>query len=207
MKLTFSPGSPFARKVRIVAIELGLMDKIELIRSVVAPAQPNEAYTHDISPLRKLPALILDDGSVILDSYVIAEYLDDLAGGGKLIPASGPARWKVKTEHSLIQGMTDSMLLCRYEYGVRPKQLQWTQWYDDHWDRAWGGMRRFENLPEVLSRPLDITQIALHCVLQYADFRFPACEWRKAFPNLHAFHDRLLKRESFSSTELPKDQV
>ena len=30
MKLTFSPGSPFARKVRIAAIELGLIDKIEL---------------------------------------------------------------------------------------------------------------------------------------------------------------------------------
>ena len=29
MKLTFSPASPFARKVRIAAIETGLIDKIE----------------------------------------------------------------------------------------------------------------------------------------------------------------------------------
>jgi glutathione S-transferase len=53
MKLTFSPGSPFARKVRIAAIELGLIDKIELTPASVAPTQKNETYSHDISPLRK----------------------------------------------------------------------------------------------------------------------------------------------------------
>ena len=42
MKLTFSPGSPFARKVRIAAIELGLIDKIELVAASVAPTQKNE---------------------------------------------------------------------------------------------------------------------------------------------------------------------
>jgi glutathione S-transferase len=42
MKLTFSPASPFARKVRIAAIELGLIDKIELTPAAVAPGQKNE---------------------------------------------------------------------------------------------------------------------------------------------------------------------
>ena len=59
--------------------------------------------------------LILDNGDVILDSYVIVEYLNELAGGSKLIPDYGPTRWKVKSDHSLLQGMLDSMLLCRYE--------------------------------------------------------------------------------------------
>jgi glutathione S-transferase len=113
MKLTFSPASPFARKVRIAAIETGLIDKIEFAPATVAPGQPNEEYSK-ITPLKKLPVLILDNGDVILDSYVIVEYLDELAGGGKLIPASGPDRWKVKSDHSLLQGMLDSLLLCRY---------------------------------------------------------------------------------------------
>src|SRR6478672_972473 len=103
MKLTFSLASPFARKVRIAAIELGLIDKIEFVPAHVAPGQPNEEYSK-INPLKKLPALILDNGEVIVDSYVIAEYLDDLAGGGKLIPTSGAAKWKVKSDHSLLQG-------------------------------------------------------------------------------------------------------
>src|ERR1700716_3467875 len=127
MKLSFSPASPFARKVRIAAIELGLIDNIEFVPATVAPGQPNEEYSR-ITPLKKLPVLILDNGEVILDSYVIVEYLDNLAGGGKLLPASGASRWRVKSDHSLLQGMLDSMLLCGYEKAVRPQGLQWQGW-------------------------------------------------------------------------------
>ena len=195
MKLTFSPASPFARKVRICAIELGLIDKIELVSATVAPGTPNEAYAHDVNPLRRLPALILDDGTVLVDSFVICEYLDDLAGN-KLIPASGAARWKVKSEHSMLQGMLDAMLLCRYEKLLRPEALRWQVWYDDQWDRAWQGFARFEAQPDVLARPLDITQIALACALGYADFRFPDCDWRDNFPKLAAFNEKMLQRPS-----------
>ena len=120
MKLTFSPASPFARKVRIAAIELGLIDKIELAPASVTPGQANEDYSR-ITPLKKLPVLITDNGDVILDSYVIVEYLNELAGGN-LIPDYGPRRWTAKTDHSLINGMLDSMLLCRYEKIVRPRE-------------------------------------------------------------------------------------
>ena len=195
MKLTFSPASPFARKVRIAAIELGLIGKIEFVPTTVVPGQPNDEYSN-MYPLKKLPALITDNGDVIVDSYVIVEYLDDLAGGGKLIPASGATRWKVKSDHSLLQGMLDSMLLCRYEKMVRPEPLRWQAWADDHWNRAWNGMARFDKQADMLSRPLDIAQIALVCVLGYADFRFADCGWRKAYPKLDAFHEKMLTRPS-----------
>jgi glutathione S-transferase len=195
MKLSYSPGSPFARKVRIAAIELGLIDRIELVPTTVAPAQSNPDYSK-ITPLKKLPALTLANGDLIVDSYVIAEYLDELAGSGKLIPASGPTRWKVKSDHSLLQGMLDSMLLCRYEKAVRPEPLRWQGWADDHWNRAWSGMARFNEQADMLSRPLDIAQITLVCVLGYADYRFADCGWRKAYPKLDAFHQTMLERPS-----------
>src|SRR3954462_4040621 len=156
MKLSFSPSSPFARKVRIAAIELGLIDKMELVPATVVPAQPNEEYSR-ITPLKKLPVLMLDSGDIIVDSYVIVEYLDELAGG-KLIPSSGAARWKVKSDHSMLQGMLDAMLLCRYEKAVRPEPLRWQAWSDDHWNRAWSGMARFAQQADMLSCPLDISQ-------------------------------------------------
>jgi glutathione S-transferase len=202
MKLTFSPASPFARKVRIAAIELGLIDKIELVPATVVPGQPNDEYSK-INPVKKLPVLILDNSEVIVDSYVIVEYLDALAGGGKLIPASGAAKWKVKSDHSLLQGMLDSMLLCRYEKMVRPEPLRWQAWADDHWKRAWNGMARFEQQADTLSRPLDIAQIALTCVLGYADFRFADCGWRKAYPKLDAFHEKMLARPSVKISAPP----
>ena len=48
MKLTYSAASPFARKVRIAAIELGLIDKIEFTPVTVAPGQANEEYSKSI---------------------------------------------------------------------------------------------------------------------------------------------------------------
>ena len=202
MKLTFSPASPFARKVRIAAIELGLIDSIEFVPTTVVPGTPNDEYSK-LHPLKKLPALILDNGEVLVDSYVIVEYLDELAGGGKLVPASGAARWKVRSDHSLLQGMLDSMLLCRYENAVRPEALRWKAWSDDHWNRAWKGMARFEQQTEMLSRPLDISQIALTCVLGYADLRFADCGWRKAYPKLDAFHQKMLERPSVKISQPP----
>jgi glutathione S-transferase len=203
MKLSFSQGSPFARKVRIAAIELGLIDRIEFISATTVPGTPNDDYMKNVSVLKKIPALILDDGQVIVDSYVIAEYLDDLAGGGKLIPAAGPDRWRVKTDHSILQGMLDSMLLCRYESMVRPKELFWQAWHDDHWNRAWQGMARFNANDRILDGPLDIVQIGLVCVLGYADFRFPDCNWRRAYPNLDKFNTRMMARESVKISAPP----
>ena len=196
MKLAYSPTSPFVRKLRICAIELGLIDKIELVPTKASPGTFNEDYSRNVSPLRKLPALTLDDGSTIVDSYVIAEYFDELAGGGKLIPASGAKKWQVKTEHSITQGMLDAMLLCRYEKALRPEELRWQTWIDDQWDRAWRGLQRFETHSDILTRPLDVAQIGLVCVLGYADFRFPDCGWREAFPKLDAFHTKMMQRKS-----------
>ena len=44
--------------------------------------------------------------------------------------------------------------------------------------------------------PLDIVQIGLVCVLGYADFRFADCGWRKAYPKLDKFHQKMLERPS-----------
>ena len=201
MKLTFASASPFARKVRIAAIELGLIDKIELVPVTVAPGTPNDEYSK-IHPLKKLPVLILDNGDVIADSYVIVEYLNELAGGN-LIPDCGATRWQVKTDHSLLQGMLDSMLLCRYERMARPEGAHWQAWYDDHWNRAWLGMARFEGRDDVLKGPFTIAQIGLVCVLSYADYRFADCGWRKAYPKLDVFHQKMLERPSIKVSAPP----
>jgi len=137
-----------------------------------------------------------------VDSYVIVEYLDELAGG-KLIPASGSAKWQAKTDHSIIQGMQDALLLCRYEKMLRPEEFRWQGWYDDQFKRAWDGLARYEAHPDVLTRPLDVVQIGIVCILGYLDFRFPDCGWRKTFPKLDAFHEKMMQRESVRTTVPP----
>ena len=94
MILRSVPPSPFGRKVRITASVLGLDDKITI--------EPADTMNPDDSirgqnPLGKIPALILDDGRVLYDSRVIIEYLDTIAGGGRVIPAEIDARFEALT--------------------------------------------------------------------------------------------------------------
>jgi hypothetical protein len=128
MKLFYAPQSPFARKVRAAAIELGLAERLELEYVEVVPGQPNTAFGASRNPLRKIPALVTDAGETIFDSTVICEYLDALAGGGFLIPKDPMHRWRVLTSHALAQGMCESIILIRYETWLRPEALRWHAW-------------------------------------------------------------------------------
>ena len=193
------PLCPFSRKVRLLLGEKGV--GYTLIRE--NPWERRDEFI-DMTPAGQTPVMTDETRDIkLIDSLVICEYLDELAGN-KLMPASGLARWKVRTEHSLLQGMLDAMLLCRYERLLRPRERFWDVWDADQWDRAWQGFALFNARPEILERPLDLTQIALTCALAYADFRFPDQDWRGAFPKLAAFNEMMMQRPSVNTTLPPK---
>ena len=101
MKLYFSHASPYARKVRITALEVGLLDQTTL---EVTDAWSATRGLPDDNPLCKVPTLLLDDGTALFDSPVICEYLDSLGKTG-LFPAAGPERWKALRLQALADGM------------------------------------------------------------------------------------------------------
>jgi glutathione S-transferase len=199
MKLMYAPASPFARKVRVAAAELGLAKEIELEFTEVQPGRPNLAYAEAYNPLRKIPALALDDGSVVYDSTVIVEYLDERAGGGRLVP-KGKDRWRVLTAHALAQGMCDAAILMRYETWLRPEGIRWQTWTDDQAGKIKAGLDWFEAHPRDLEGPINLAQIALGCLLGYLDYRFPQIGWRADRPRLERWFAEIAKRESFTST-------
>ena len=204
MKLMFSPTSPFVRRVRAAAAELGLADRISLEPIQVAPVRENDAYAAGINPLRKVPALVLDDGrTTLIDSTVICLYLDELAGGGRLLPCSGDERWEVLTRQAVALGMTDALVLSRYETALRPQALRWPEWSHDQEQRFWTGLGWFEERMAgagAADAVPDLAQLALACCLGYADFRFPGFDWRGRAPVAAARYARLLQRPSLAST-------
>ena len=120
MILRSSPASPFARKVRIAADVLGLADKIEVRDADLNdPADSIRVQ----NPLGKIPALVLDDGTVYYDSRVILEYLDHLAGGGRIIPREAPARFAALRLQALCDGVLDACVLIVYESRYRPADM------------------------------------------------------------------------------------
>jgi glutathione S-transferase len=200
MKLYYAPQSPFARKVRMAAIELGLAEGLELEYAEVVPGRPNRSFAQSRNPLRKIPALITDTGETLYDSTVICEYLDALAGGGVLIPREASRRWRVLTNHALAQGMCESIILIRYETWLRPEALRWSVWADDQWDKIHAGLGWFEANDEELSDPVDLAHLALGSLLGYIDFRWPEDGWRHRFPKVSSWFARLEQRPSFAQT-------
>ncbi|HEX2136954.1 MAG TPA: glutathione S-transferase N-terminal domain-containing protein, partial [Microvirga sp.] len=90
LTLRSSPASPFGRKVKIGAALLGLRDRIAVTEADTL--DPNDTLRQQ-NPLGKIPVLLLENGTALYDSRVILEYLDHLAGGGKIVPA-GEARFE-----------------------------------------------------------------------------------------------------------------
>jgi glutathione S-transferase len=201
MQLLWSSRSPFVRKVMVVAHETGLAGRIETLRTVVAPTRPN-AEVMALNPLNKLPTLILDDGSALYDSRVIAEYLDSLHQGPKLFPGAGPTRFAALRLQALADGILDFLLVGLSER-MRPEPQQSPELKAALAQKFRAGFDRLET--EAAAGRLDgffgIGQIAAACVCGYADFRYATESWRTGRPRLTAFAGQALARPSLMATQ------
>jgi len=186
MILRSSPFSPFVRKVRIAADLLGLADKID-----VRPVDLEDAgdSIRKQNPVGKIPALILEDGTAYYDSRVILEYLDYLAGGGRIIPREAPARFEALRLQALCDGILDASLLLVYEGRYRPADKHVASWIDRQSDKVARGLAALEAATPKLDATPNVGQIALACLLGYRDLRFGGT-WRKDHPRLLAWHDK-----------------
>lgn len=200
MKLHWSPRSPYVRKVMIAAHELGLVDQIDCVRSVAAMSAPNPAIMVD-NPLSKIPTLVLDDGTVLIDSAVIVEYLNSL-GGATLLPQAGHARWEALSRQALASGLTDVLILWRNER-EKPAVQQSEAWLAAFATKAQATLDRFEREAHAISaKRLDVGHIALGCALSYLDFRFGDLHWRDSRPVLASWHESFVARPSVRATEV-----
>jgi glutathione S-transferase len=175
--------SPFARKVRIAAAVLELDDRIEIVAADTA--DPGDSLRHQ-NPLGKIPALILESGDVLFDSAVIVEYLDWLAGGGRIIPAEPVRRFRSLTQQALADGVMEAAVLLRYESLWREPRMRSEPWIAYQGEKISRALAAFEHSPpEELS---DVGTIALACALGYLDLRLEGA-WRGDHPRLVAWLD------------------
>ncbi len=201
MQLLHSPASPFVRKVRVAAIELGLAPRITLVPVQTAPVKTAPEVA-GANPLGKIPALIRDDGPAIYDSRVICRYLDRLARG-RLYPE--PRIWEVLTLEALADGIMDAAVLVTYEKRFRDEAQRHEGWIHGQIGRI---TRSLDALGEVwlshLEGPLTAGQIGVGCALAYLDFRHGDLGWRDGREALAAWHGRFSERPSMIETRPPE---
>ncbi len=185
MILRSGPASPFARKVRIAASVLGLTSQIELRPADLEdPADSLRVQ----NPLGKIPVLIGEDGNSYYDSRVIVEYLDHVAGGGRVIPKEGPARFEALKLQAHCDGILDACILLVYEGRFRPADKLVQSWVDRQNDKVARALKALEAAPPKIDAVPDVGQIAVACVLGYRDLRFGGT-WRNEYPRLVEWHD------------------
>lgn len=183
MKLYVSPTSPAVRKVRIGAAMLGLADEIELVPTDFMDLG-DALYASN--PLGKIPVLVVEDGLVLQDSAVILEYFDARAGGGRLVPSQGAARWRVLADQALADGMLDAIVLQVYEVRFRPEAKREAFWVDRQAGKVERTLDAFERRPP--EGPRSVADIALACALGFLDLRMEG-RWREGHPRLVAWLD------------------
>jgi glutathione S-transferase len=197
MKLYWSSRSPFVRKVMVFAHEAGVADRIDCMRTIVAPTKPNPDVMA-ANPLNKLPTLMTIDGP-IYDSRVICEYLDALHDGTKLFPPAGEARLTALRRQALADGMLDFLVLW---YGERQREHQSAPHLDAYRLKLTTSLDALERDADALgAAPVGIGAIATGCTLSYVDFRFADENWRAGRPQLAAWHAAFAQRPSMTATE------
>lgn len=198
MKLFYASGSPYARIIRVVIRELGLaVEEVE-----VTLRDPNSALL-PYNPGGKVPALQLDNGTVLNESLLVLVYLDTRHGGGKLLPMDGSDDWKTLSALGRAYAFLDAVTVWNRELrfgqsapGVIALEKERAVRAADALDAAVAGGS--------YSGPIDAAQIVLGAALENFSRRHKVWDWRSGRPHLARFLDAIAARPSFTATLQPE---
>jgi glutathione S-transferase len=97
------------------------------------------------SPSGRVPALVLDDRSVLVESAAILDYLDDNAGVARaLLPSTGAARRECLQLMALAISAAESARDTLYERLFRPAEQLHQPWLDRRLSQMHSGLAELE---------------------------------------------------------------
>ena len=195
MKLYITTPSPYARKVRIVARERGLADRVE---EIAVDPYGNAPELLATNPIVQVPTLIAQDGLPLTDSPVIADYLDGLGDGPRMTPADGAERWAVKRMETLANSALEMgvKLLLEMRRPEHERSPSWMARWTDNMGRALDALEAAA--PDV--DRFDMGVLTAGVAVTWIGFRHPDYDWKMGRPNLVAMQAALEARPSFIDT-------
>jgi glutathione S-transferase len=200
MKLFFASGSPYARVARVVIRELGLGDRIEEVE--VTLRDPNSSLL-PYNPGGKVPALQLDDGTVINESLLVLAFLDTQHSGRRLLPMDGSDGWRVLAELGRAYAFLDAVTVWNRELRFGQKAPGVIALEKTRADRVADGLEAAIGRG-AYAGPLDAAQIVLAAALENFARRHKVWDWRSGRPHLSRFLDQIARRPSFTATVQPE---
>lgn len=201
MKLYASTGSPFARKIRVMLIEKNAPHEVEMVDLWAA----NEFKK--TNPVGKVPALQLDDGRVLVNSPLIADYVDARFPGPRFIPADPDQRLEVRRWEALADGTMDAAVASFYEMRFHDERKRSRVWLDRQRGKLDSGFAALEGMlgdrPWCVGDAMSLADIALACHIGFISARRAEFFPQEKYPGLARLWQRLEARESFKRTVPP----
>jgi glutathione S-transferase len=196
MKLFHATNSPFARKCRVVIIEKGLHDSVELVES--SPPHDSAALIA-ANPLCRIPSLMLENGDVFCESPVICEYLDSLSSENILFPSEKEGRFEALRLAALGSGIMDSAVAIVMEKR-RPEEKQYAPWIQRKEDAILRTIAVVSGINLDENSNWNIGTINLAVALSYVSFRMPHLAWKNEHKNLSNWLEFVSKKQSMVKT-------
>ncbi len=196
MKGYATANSPYARKVRIAAIETGQPDLIDW--QMLSRAERAEQVPA-INPLGKVPVVVLDSGDALYDSPVLCAYVDAQHDGRKLIPTEEPEHWRVLGLEALGDGLGEAVVAVALEQ-AKPEGERSQGVIERQGGKVASALAVLEGAVQSFRDPITVGEIAVACALGYMELRNIAEGWRDNHVALADWYRRMEGRPSFAKT-------
>ena len=194
--------SPFVRRV---AISMRFLE-VEYENNPLSIFRTYDEF-RQLNPLVKVPTLICDDGEMLVDSTLIIDYIETLAGKS-LMPAE-PVERRVTLQRvgtSLIA--MEKVAQRIYELKVRPEEFQYAPWLDRLDEQLTSAIDAMESSVAalesewMLGENLTQADISTAVAWRFINYAAPTVAERAERPGLRAFSERAEKLPEFAACPL-----
>jgi glutathione S-transferase len=188
MQLIGMLDSPYVRRV---AVSLQLLE-VPFEHRAISVFSTYEQF-RQINPVVKAPSLICDDGSVLMDSTLILDYAECLAGPGKsLMPVALDERRRALRLIGLALAACEKSVQIVYERDLRPAEKQYQPWLSRVTEQLLQAYAALET--ELTRQPLalergriDQAGISIAVAWYFTQAMLPEIVRASAFPALQQF--------------------
>ncbi|NEQ71381.1 MAG: glutathione S-transferase family protein [Symploca sp. SIO2D2] len=195
--LYYHPQSHFARKVRILLAEKNLACDLQTIDLRYKPPEFMQ-----ISPIGKVPVFVEEDGTVIWDSTLIAEYLDETYPQPRFYPSEPLARLECRKWEELADNLGDNIIKL---WIINLSNNITSTWYRTNLEKSINRLvpifeQQLSQSKYLLSDDTwTAADVAALCSFGYYSLRLNE-DWLLQYPYLRDWFNQLHQRESVNST-------
>lgn len=203
MRLIGMLDSPYVRRVAIGFKLLG----IAFDHESVSVFRHFDAF-REINPVVKAPTLVLDDGSTLMESTLILEYLQLIAPPGKrLVPVEFEQHRRMLKLNGLALAACDKTVQIVYEHELRPAEKQHQPWLDRVSSQLHAAYAALEQAvadapPSLEEGEIDQSAISIAVAWSFSRLMLPEIVLPATYPALQSFTERAEQLPAFVATPM-----